>query len=76
MLGQKSVKTTEIYVRANRKLIASSMDMVEQKLFTKDGELKSYRRKQLHEKENDLPIANITDSSNGKVVSMQHRTNN
>ena len=76
MLGQKSVKTTEIYVRANREVIASSMDMVEQKLFTKDGELKTSRKKQLHEKENEISIANITDPSNGKVVSMQQRTNN
>jgi site-specific recombinase XerD len=45
MLGQKSVKTTERYARANREVIASSMDIMEQKLFTKEGELKSFRRK-------------------------------
>ena len=39
MLGHKSVKTTEIYVRANRKNISENMEMVEKKLFTKDGDL-------------------------------------
>lgn len=39
MLGHKSVKTTEIYVRANRKNISENMEMVEKKLFGKDGQL-------------------------------------
>jgi site-specific recombinase XerD len=43
MLGQKSVKTTEIYVRANRQNISANMDMVEEKLFTEQGELKIVR---------------------------------
>ena len=68
MLGQKSVKTTEIYVRANREVIASSMDMVENKLFTKDGELKPSSRKQIHEKENEtLPV-------NVRIISMHQKT--
>jgi integrase len=33
MLGHKSIKTTEVYVRANKRTIAESMDMVEKKLF-------------------------------------------
>ncbi len=39
MLGHKSVKTTEIYVRANRKNISENMEMVAKKLFTEDGQL-------------------------------------
>jgi integrase len=41
MLGHKSIKTTERYVRANESNISESMKMVKEKLFTKDGELKS-----------------------------------
>ncbi len=37
MLGHKSVKTTEIYVRANRKNISEQMEMVEKKLFDANG---------------------------------------
>ena len=44
MLGQKSVKSTEIYVRANRTAISESMETVEQKLFNEDGSLKSGKK--------------------------------
>jgi len=41
MLGQKSIKTTEKYVRANRQAISDSMENVEARLFNRDGSLKS-----------------------------------
>jgi integrase len=41
MLGQKSIKTTEKYVRANRQAISESMENVEARLFNRDGSLKS-----------------------------------
>lgn len=41
MLGHKSIKTTEVYVRANKHNISENMQMVETKLFTRDGELKN-----------------------------------
>jgi len=41
MLGQKSVKTTEVYVRANRRNISEEMEKVEKLLFTLDGKLKA-----------------------------------
>lgn len=41
MLGQKSVKTTEIYVRANRRNISEEMEKVEKMLFTGAGDLKT-----------------------------------
>lgn len=40
LLGQKSVKTTETYVKANKRNISENMDMVEQKLFDGGGNLK------------------------------------
>jgi integrase len=40
MLGHKSVKTTEIYVRPNRQNISENMAEVQRKLFNKNGELK------------------------------------
>lgn len=45
MLGHKSVKTTEIYVRANRKNISDNMEMVEKKLFNDEGQLISKSNK-------------------------------
>jgi integrase len=39
MLGHKSVKTTEVYVGANRQNISDNMEMVEKKMFGEDGEL-------------------------------------
>jgi integrase len=41
MLGHKSVKTTEIYVRANRQNISENIEMVEKKMFDKEGRLKN-----------------------------------
>ena len=41
MLGQKSVKTTEVYVRANRWNISEEMEKVEKVLFTAEGDLKT-----------------------------------
>jgi integrase len=41
MLGHRSIKTTEIYVRANKSNIAENMQMVKGKLFDKNGNLKS-----------------------------------
>jgi integrase len=41
MLGQKSVKTTEVYVRANRRNISEEMEKVEKVLFTEEGDLKT-----------------------------------
>jgi integrase len=45
MLGQKSVKTTEIYVRANRQNISEEMEKVEKVLFTEEGDLKTAGKK-------------------------------
>src|SRR5258708_1289043 len=41
LLGQKNVKTTETYVKANKRNISENMDMVEQKLFDATGNLKN-----------------------------------
>ena len=38
MLGHKSIKTTEIYVRANKQNISEQMDKVKERLFTTEGE--------------------------------------
>jgi len=40
LLGQKCVSVTETYVQANKRNISENMDMVEQKLFDSDGNLK------------------------------------
>lgn len=39
ILGQDSIKSAEVYVRANRTAISESMDMVESKLYRPDGSL-------------------------------------
>ena len=44
MLGQKSVKTTEVYVRANRRNISEEMEKVEKALFTAEGDLKTEKQ--------------------------------
>lgn len=49
MLGHKSIKTTEVYVRANKNNISENMEMVEKKLFTGDGGLRSKSEKQINE---------------------------
>lgn len=43
MLGHKSVKTTEVYVRANRQNISDNMEMVEKKMFDAKGSLRNPR---------------------------------
>lgn len=37
MLGHKSIKTTEVYVRANRQNISEHMNKVKEQLFTREG---------------------------------------
>lgn len=44
MLGHRNVKTTEIYVRANKNNIAENMKMVKGKLFDEQGNLKAKSR--------------------------------
>jgi site-specific recombinase XerD len=41
MLGHKSVKTTEVYVRANPRNISEEMEKVQKALFTAEGDLKT-----------------------------------
>ncbi len=41
MLGHKSIKTTEIYVRANKQNISEHMSRVEEQLFDKEGNFAS-----------------------------------
>jgi integrase len=40
MLGKKSMKTTEKYVKANRTKISESMEMVERRMFSDEGRLR------------------------------------
>jgi integrase len=44
IMGQKSIKSAEIYVQANRTVISEAMQEVEERLFTPDGSLKSKRK--------------------------------
>ncbi len=44
IMGQDSVKSAEIYVRANRTAVSESMDMVEAKIYHPDGTLKAGRK--------------------------------
>ena len=72
MLGQKSVKTTEIYVRANREIIAASMEKVEQELFNKAGQLKfsqpsTNNAKEIKEENN----SGVGNNSGGKLIKMR-----
>ncbi|ANI89252.1 hypothetical protein A9P82_08075 [Arachidicoccus ginsenosidimutans] len=46
MLGQKSIKTTEVYVRANKRNISENMEMVKEKLFNENGSLKDLEKEQ------------------------------
>lgn len=39
-LGQKSIRTTEVYVKNNKRNLSENMKMVKEKLFDKDGKLK------------------------------------
>jgi len=52
MLGHKSVKTTEVYVRANWQNISENMEMVEKKMFDEKGELKNPRNSVCTDKSN------------------------
>jgi integrase len=72
MLGHKSVKTTEIYVRANRKNISESMAMVEDKLFTIDGKLRGPKVSgRQGEDLRDYGKEQFSEYSGGKVILMQ-----
>ena len=62
MLGHKSVKTTEVYVRANRQNISENMEMVEKKMFDEKGSLKNPRN--IGSLDNDLSC-----QSSGATVS-------
>jgi len=50
--------------------------MVEQKLFTKEGELKTSKKKQIDPKEKEIPveITNETANQAGKVIQMNCKT--
>jgi integrase len=56
MLGQKSVRSAEIYVRANRKAISDSMENVQNKLFNPDG---------------TLIVKNDPEPKNAKIIEMR-----
>ncbi len=72
MLGQKSVKTTEIYVRANREIIASSMEKVEQELFNKEGRLKFPQASQNNAQEiNEENNSGVGNNPGGKLIKMR-----
>lgn len=51
MLTHKSIKTTEIYVKPNKRNISKNMKMVKQKLFNEDGSLKSGKAVQPEEEQ-------------------------
>ena len=68
ILGQKSIRTTEKYVRPNKQNISENMHMVKQKLFDKQGNLKVNGKpaeSHLHE--------TIAESNISKVIYMQPR---
>jgi hypothetical protein len=58
MLGQKSVNTTEIYVRQDKELISESMNAVVEKLFDENGNLKPAKRP--NEKKQETAAGNFT----------------
>jgi integrase len=73
MLGHKSVKTTEVYVRANRQNISDNMEMVEKKMFGEDGKLINPRM--AVKPENSLPTQVLADAGTdpGARVIRMHR---
>ena len=44
MLGQKSIKSAEIYIKANRTAISASMESIKNKIFRPEGTLKSQNK--------------------------------
>jgi integrase len=46
IMGQDSVKSAEVYVRANRTAVSESMEMVESKLYHPDGRLRKGAKEQ------------------------------
>jgi integrase len=72
MLGHKSVKTTEVYVRANRQNISENMEMVEKKMFDEKGNLKNLRNSVIPESNSPSqnPIDVVPDQG-AKVIPMK-----
>lgn len=62
MLSHKSIKTTEIYVKPNKRNISENMKMVKQKLFNEDGSLKS--GKSAHPEEKQAIAVEVPESYN------------
>jgi len=56
LMGHKSIKTTQKYVRKNKRLLAANMQTVEEKLYGKDGPLQD---------------RTIPPASGGKVITMR-----
>ncbi len=60
MLGQKSIRTTEIYVKGNKQNISEEMTLVEKKIFDNKGKLKSIVQKNHSIDESPLRVAHIS----------------
>ena len=56
MLGHKSIKTTEVYVRANKKNISESMEVVQEKMFETNGKIKGVTSNSENVSKNDLKL--------------------
>lgn len=68
ILGQKSIRTTEKYVRPNKKNVSENMQMVKQKLFDIQGNLKvKATSAEMHVNE-EIAVNNIS-----KVIYMERR---
>ena len=70
MLGHKSIKTTEIYVRANKQNIRDSMDMVENKLFDKVGILKNQTSPEANQSKSNFDECVKNSICSGKIIKM------
>ena len=71
MLGHKSVKTTEVYVRANRQNISENMEMVEKKMFDEKGDLINPRNPS--SSGNNSPVQSLGDDVSdpgAKIIQM------
>ena len=66
MLSHKSIKTTEIYVKPNKRNISENMKMVKQKLFNEDGSLKS--EKSVPQEEKQVTAVKLPDPNNSLRV--------
>ena len=60
LLSHESVKTTETYVMSNPRKVSESMKMVKEKLFNKDGELKTAINNEAPVN-NEVPVISITN---------------